>query len=502
MRIRRCSPPTVGGYAYAAPRRYGTIPVMAPAVVHRILTRVTALAPVDPRTKAALVRRWDELPESARTPAQVLGRYAVGCEGTQGVFARCNFTCSPCYHSKDANHVRVDGPHTLRSVTAQMELLRHLRGPHAHAQLIGGEVSLLSPDDHARAMQIMRKFGREPMSFTHGDLDYDYLRQLAVQGRKRRFARISFAAHFDVTMRGRRGLPRPRHETELNPFRERFTAMFKTLRDDFGVRYFLAHNMTVTPENLPQIREIVRDLARMDFGLLSFQPAAYVGDERRWQTGYGTIDVDAVWRELEHGLGQDIPWNALQFGDTRCNRTAFGFFVGLRWFPILDGRRSAEVDARDRFFRHFGGMQFSSALSGRRGMLLLLNKIVLVLIRHPYDIVVAAKWGRSVIERVGGSYVLIDALLRRKVKTVTFVVHSFMHAEDVKPAWEAMRRGENAIEPSLRVVQERLAACSFSMAHPETGELVPACVQHSVLDTMENHRLRKLLPLYVRPPSS
>jgi hypothetical protein len=36
------------------------------------------------------------------------------------------------------------------------------------------------------------------------------------------------------------------------------------------------------------------------------------------------------------------------------------------------------------------------------------------------------------------------------------------------------------------------------MAHPETGQLVPACVQHSVLDPAENRRLRRLLPLVER----
>jgi hypothetical protein len=33
------------------------------------------------------------------------------------------------------------------------------------------------------------------------------------------------------------------------------------------------------------------------------------------------------------------------------------------------------------------------------------------------------------------------------------------------------------------------------MAHPESDELVPACVQHSVLDPQENLRLQELLPL-------
>ncbi len=33
------------------------------------------------------------------------------------------------------------------------------------------------------------------------------------------------------------------------------------------------------------------------------------------------------------------------------------------------------------------------------------------------------------------------------------------------------------------------------MAHPESGTLVPACAQHSVLDPLENLRLAELLPV-------
>lgn len=33
------------------------------------------------------------------------------------------------------------------------------------------------------------------------------------------------------------------------------------------------------------------------------------------------------------------------------------------------------------------------------------------------------------------------------------------------------------------------------MAHPDTGTLVPACVQHSMLDPQENIELRRLLPI-------
>lgn len=40
--------------------------------------------PIPAESRVALRRRWSELPVAARTPAQVLGRQAVGCEGTHG----------------------------------------------------------------------------------------------------------------------------------------------------------------------------------------------------------------------------------------------------------------------------------------------------------------------------------------------------------------------------------------------------------------------------------
>ncbi|MET3721946.1 hypothetical protein [Arthrobacter sp. UYEF21] len=112
--------------------------------------------PVHPESRAAMDQRWAGLPGHVKTPAQLLGRSAVGCEGTHGVFPKCNLTCSPCYHSADANKVRIDGGHTVAAVRKQMEFLRRVRGPRAHAQLIGGEVSLLPARDHAAALEAMQ----------------------------------------------------------------------------------------------------------------------------------------------------------------------------------------------------------------------------------------------------------------------------------------------------------------------------------------------------------
>ncbi len=445
-----------------------------------------ATRPVHPQTRSALARRWAELPETARTPAQALGQHGVGCEGTHGVFPRCNLACTPCYHSRDANRVAVDGGHTRAQVQAQMGLLRRIRGPRAHAQLIGGEVSLLAPNDHAAALQIMRGHGREPMSMSHGDFDYDYLTALALDGAGRpRFDRLSFAGHFDMLMFGRRGIERPPDEASLNPYRRSFVAMFARLRRERGVRSFLAHNMTVTPRNLDQIADVITECHDYGFGMFSFQPAAFVGDERRWHDDYSDATADDVWAQIERGAGTRLPFRALQIGDERCNRTTYGFYLGEKYVPILDDRDPRDLHTRDVFFRYLGGVSFSGT-----PLPLLLVKVIRVLLRHPSIAPVAAGWAARLVRKAG-----LRSLLRHRPRPVTFVMHSFMDAADVAPAWEALQRGEDSSDPRIKVTQDRLRACSYAMAHPETGQLVPACVQHGVLDPAENVALRRLLPL-------
>jgi hypothetical protein len=177
------------------------------SLVSRIRSLADASRPVHPDTQSALHRRWIELPARVRTEAQLLGRRTAGCEGTHGVFPRCNLACTPCYHANEANRVRTDGVHSIAEVDCQMAYLRAVRGTGQHAQLIGGEVTLLAPDDHAAALRAMISHGRKPMSMTHGDFDYEYLERLAVtpDGR-RRFDLLRFAGHFDSLMLGRRGV--------------------------------------------------------------------------------------------------------------------------------------------------------------------------------------------------------------------------------------------------------------------------------------------------------
>ena len=444
-----------------------------------------ATRPVDAELADALARRWAELPAHVKDASQLLGRRTAGCEGTHGVFPRCNLACTPCYHGREANRVRVDGAHTTAEVDRQMAQLRAVRGPGQHAQLIGGEVTLLDPDDHAAALTAMQRHGRKPLSMTHGDFDYEHLERLAIgpDGRPR-FALLRFAGHFDSLMFGRRGVRRPANEAALHPARRAFVAAFARLEAEHGVRHDLAHNMTVTPRNLGQVAEVVDACLGMGYGMLSFQPAAHVGNPNRWREDYRAVTIDDVWREIERGVGCRLPWRHLQMGDARCNRSAYGVLAGRRWVPLLDDHDPRDLAARDLFLAEFGGMDFDRP-AGQ-----VLGACARVAIGRWRVLPVALAWALRLSRRLG-----VSGLRSGPIRGMTFVVHAFMDEAVVQAAWRDLRDGVDSDDHEVRAARERLAACSYAMAHPEDGTIVPACVQHSVLDRDENRRLLRLLPM-------
>ncbi|MFC8848513.1 MULTISPECIES: hypothetical protein [unclassified Micromonospora] len=173
-------------------------------------------------------------------------------------------------------------------------------------------------------------------------------------------------------------------------------------------------------------------------------------------------------------------------GDDRCNRTAFGFYVGDRWIPLIDDRRAVDLAARDAFLRHLGGVNV-----GGTPLRLLAVRLLRALVTHPTATWTGLRWAAGLARRAGGV-----RLLTRRARPMTFVMHSFIPADQVRPAWALLEQGTFSDDPEVRATQDRLLSCSYAMAHPEQDRLVPACVQHAVLDPGENATLRRLLPLY------
>lgn len=284
-------------------------------------------------------------------------------------------------------------------------------------------------------------------------------------------------------MFGRRGHRRPADEAELNPARRAFVEAFERLRREHGVRHGLAHNMTGTPRNLDQVADVVRSCMGMGFGMFSFQPAAHVGNPNRWREDYQTVTLDAVWTEIERGAGVRLPWRHLQMGDERCNRAAYGVLAGERWVPLLDDLDPRDLAVRDAFLLAFGGMDFD------RPAWQVLLRCARVAVRRPAAVVAAVGWGARFARRLG-----VSGLRRGRPRGLTFVVHAFMDASVVQAAWQAMEAGAIPEDLDVCAAVERLRACSYGMAHPDDGRIVPACVQHSVLDRRENEQLLTLLP--------
>ena len=189
-----------------------------------------ATRPEHPDLAAALARRWAELPAHVKQPSQMLGKRMTGCEGNARRVPEARPRLHPRLPPAIQAHRASASTATTRSARSTRRWLccGRERGPGQHAQLIGGEVTLLGPEDHARALRAMIRHGRKPMSMTHGDFDYDYLEALALDPRtgEPRFDHLAFAGHFDSMMFGRRGIKRVKLESELNPYRERFCEMF------------------------------------------------------------------------------------------------------------------------------------------------------------------------------------------------------------------------------------------------------------------------------------
>jgi hypothetical protein len=192
------------------------------------------------------------------------------------------------------------------------------------------------------------------------------------------------------------------------------------------------------------------------WSLLSFQPAAFVGDDSRWNQQFRQIDSDDVWSKIEEGVGRKLPFKMLQMGDERCNRTCWGIVCGDSYFPYLE-----ETDEEVFFFFFLGGgerncvtlfSQFRDAffLVGRVqftnpqiGVLIPLLRTLRIIFQSPiarFGLLIRYLW-LFVFLRVG-IWNLVLNWWKGKVFPLTVVMHTFMDADLVREAHVLNKRNE------------------------------------------------------------
>ena len=250
-------------------------------------------------------------------------------------------------------------------------------------------------------------------------------------------------------MFGRRGIRRARREAELHPYRARFCEMFERLEREHGVTHYLAHNMTVTPaqrrpgrrgdprlprHGLPDVLVPARGVHREHEPLEGRLPR--VLDRPR-------VGGDRAGRRRAAALPARF-----QIGDERCNRTAYGAYAGDRCVPLLDEddpRRPALARGVLRGVRRDGLRR--AARGARRPAGPRLRARSRARCRGAGRLGAALRGARGRAVR----------LARDGPRAVTFVMHSFMDARDVRPAWEALRRGGCSRRPARSA--RRRSAC-------------------------------------------
>ncbi|MBT8240928.1 MAG: radical SAM domain-containing protein, partial [Acidimicrobiia bacterium] len=156
--------------------------------------------------------------------------------------------------------------------------------------------------------------------------------------------------------------------------------------------------------------------------------------------------------------------------------------------PLLDDTEPLDHKTVDDFMTAFPGT------FAHRGPFETSVRVLRSLQSHPAVIASAGGLLSRFVQRNDGG--LIQPWWR--LQPVTFVMHQFIDAADTAAAWKHIQSGTRAPEPRILEAQERLEACAYSMGHPESDQLVPACVQHGVLDPEENRQLAQLLPLPTR----
>jgi len=274
----------------------------------------TLLEPISPERRRVSSGRFQDLPDSLKTPEQIIGFAHHSCGATHGVLERCDFACTSCYLGEEANAAE---PLPREEVFQQLDQLREFLGPQGKAQITAGEVTLLPREVLGEYVRYAIDIGLDPMVMTHGRRflqEPEYLQRLIEEDG---LEKISI--HVDATQRGREEWSPFVTEEQLNPVRDRYARLIREMRAKTGRKLHAAHTVTVTQKNLDQIPTIMRWLVRnLDaFRMVSFQPVAEVG--RTEDQASADLTLTDVWEHIGTALGKTLNRDAMHFGHPECH---------------------------------------------------------------------------------------------------------------------------------------------------------------------------------------
>ncbi len=436
---------------------------------------------LDAERAEARTRIWNELPTIAKDQKhQWLGVISTGCAATHNVLERCDFYCTACYLSDEANHTP---PLPFEEVKKQLDEIRARLGPSANTQITAGEVTLLPREELIRIVRYAVDIGLDPMVMTHGQHflnDPTYLHELMRQGGLQKIS-----VHIDTTQRGRKFLQKGMREQDLNPLRDQFANMIREARRITGLTLHAAHSLTITEQNYDDVPDVMAWAERNNdaFRMFSFQPTADVG---RTKAKEQINQQDEIWRNICAHMKQPSNRHTFSFGHPDCNTMSLLWVVRFGGeHRLMEIKREGErVD--EWFFDEVMNSAFNGFYVDGVDDAALLGKWLGMFLKSPkyiwqwpaysaYRSWFDRDWVPRFVKTVltGGEW---------SVTPLVLIVHNFMSREEIQT-----EKG-----------QERLAACSFRLPVEIDGEtrMVSMCEMNGTeLRKKKNLEVQELLSI-------
>ena len=403
-----------------------------------------------------LKERWNALPESAKTPTQVIGKHWVHCGYTLGP-AYCSFGCSHCYLPKKSNRVPLV---SLNDMKEQLKAQRELMGAGSNIQITGGDVVEAylreqKSDELIEILQYANGLGLVPMVMTHGQSlleNPNLLDQMVLQGGLRKLS-----VHIDITMAGRPGYPIKslNKESQLNPLRDQFVDLIMACRQRTGKPITAAHTVTVSSNNVDSIANVLHWLtSKKDnmtvFRTIGFQTEAQVG---RTLNQNETVKPDQVWQAICNSIGQELPRNHLMFGHPDCSSVA-NLLVDPHSGVIvnLHSQGAIATELWSKMISVFSGIGPQNTARFKP----IFSKTVSVL-TNPGIIVSAIRYVAMLYRQNKLSLSFLRSLFLGRTRGINIVMHNFMSTQEVTGKQTA-------------IVRDRISACAFKGVIKEDGQ--------------------------------